>query len=49
MKKLTERTKQKAVRAIISDGKIDKIRCAKYYRPYADLYKETLGLYFCHE
>jgi epoxyqueuosine reductase len=37
------------VRAILPDGRVDKIRCAKYYRPYEDLYKETWGVYFCHE
>ena len=37
------------VKAISVDGRIDKMKCAKYYRPHADLYKETLGLYFCRE
>lgn len=37
------------VKAISPTGDIEKIKCAKYYRPHADIYPETGGLYFCRE
>lgn len=37
------------VMAISPNGKIEKIKCAKYYRSHEDIYKETWGLYFCRE
>lgn len=37
------------VKAINPNGKIEKVKCAKYYRSHEDIYKETWGLYFCRE
>jgi epoxyqueuosine reductase QueG len=37
------------VKAISADGRIEKIKCAKYYRQHSDIYFETWGLYFCRE
>lgn len=37
------------VKAISPSGKIEKVKCAKYYRSHEEIYKETWGLYFCRE
>ncbi len=37
------------VKAISPSGKIEKLKCAKYYRSHDDIYKETWGLYLCRE
>ncbi len=37
------------VNAISKSGDIDKLKCARHYRQYADLYYESWGLYFCRE
>jgi epoxyqueuosine reductase QueG len=37
------------VKAISPNGKIEKVKCAKYYRFHEEIYKETWGLYFCRE
>lgn len=37
------------VNALSESGNIDKLRCARHYRQYADIYFETGGLYFCRE
>jgi len=37
------------VKALSPSGKINKLKCAKYYRQQSDIYFETWGLYFCRE
>ena len=37
------------VKAIQGPGLVDKERCQNHYRMFKDIYKETMGLYFCRE